>query len=204
MSGGADVGGAPSLAQGAAPAAASGPNDGPLSASAAAFSGRRTASATTPDVPSHARVAASVSPRSARTFTLRTLRELIEDVYASKVKHDKKCAEARQPRETLVQHLSTYLHNRYGLRSLVHEYSQACFDAVRAYEAHDADVCTFGYALRNEVEEGFARVQAQLRHTVRRRRRAWDRSGPRPCRPTGHRTRAPAGPRDTARVLNAM
>ena len=63
-------------------------------------------------------------------------------------------------------HLRTYLHNRYGLSLLVHEYSEACLDGVRANEAADADVATFGCVLRHEVEEGFVGVQHQLKHTV--------------------------------------
>ena len=53
---------------------------------------------------------------------MRQLRDVIDEVYASKAKHDAKCVESRLPRETLSQHLSTYLQNRYGLKLLVHEY----------------------------------------------------------------------------------
>ena len=101
-----------------------------------------------------------------RNLSLRQTRELIDDVYMSKGRHDRKAAEARLPRETLAQHLATYLNNRYGLRLLIAEYSQACYDAIRDYEETDAEVATFGCILRNEVEEGFVVVQRQLRHTV--------------------------------------
>ena len=75
-----------------------------------------------------------------RNLSLRQMRELIEDVYASKAKHDAKTAAARLPRETLAQHLSTFLNARYGLKMLIAEYSQACFDAIREYQ----EVCAAG------------------------------------------------------------
>lgn len=101
-----------------------------------------------------------------RNLSLRQMRDLIDEVYASKAKHDKRAAEARQPRETLAVHLTTFLNNKYGLKMLIAEYAQACFDAIREYEDQDADVATFGCVLRNEVEEGFVEVQRQLKHTV--------------------------------------
>ena len=81
-------------------------------------------------------------PAGARTLTVRQLRDLIDEVYASKAKHDRKCADARQPTETLAQHLATYLQTRYGLSRLVHEYAAAVYDGIRCFEAQDADVRT--------------------------------------------------------------
>lgn len=101
-----------------------------------------------------------------RALSLRQLREMIEEVYASKAKLDDKCAKQRLPRETLAQHLSTYLNNRYGLKQLVHEYSSACLEGVRTFEHLDADVATFAAVLRCEVEEGFVALQSQLKHTI--------------------------------------
>ena len=101
-----------------------------------------------------------------RSLSLRQLRELISEVWASKAKLDARCEGAGLPKETLVQHLSTYLSNRYGLKQLVAEYTNACLEGVTAYAGQDADVATFGCALRGDVEEGFVSVQTQLRHTV--------------------------------------
>jgi hypothetical protein len=72
--------------------------------------------------------AASSGSGSTRTLTLRNLKELLESVHESKLKHDKRAHEARLPRETLAQHLLTFLNNRYGLKALVHEYYHACAD----------------------------------------------------------------------------
>jgi hypothetical protein len=101
-----------------------------------------------------------------RNLSLRQMRELIEEMYASKAKHDAKTDRMKLPRETLAQHLTTFLTARYGLKMLIAENAQACFDGIREYQEVDADVATFGCVLRHEVEEGFVEVQRQLKHTV--------------------------------------
>lgn len=101
-----------------------------------------------------------------RSLSLRQMRELIEEMYASKAKHDAKTDRMKLPRETLAQHLTTFLTARYGLKMLIAENAQACFDGIREYQEVDADVATFGCVLRHEVEEGFVEVQRQLKHTV--------------------------------------
>ena len=101
-----------------------------------------------------------------RVFTLKQLRDLIEDVYASKTRLDQKAYATQMPKETLAQHLTTYLNNRYGLKRLVDEYAYAVQHGILRYENSDADVATFGCALRCEVDEGFIAVQNQLKHTV--------------------------------------
>lgn len=44
-----------------------------------------------------------------RTIALKQLKEVIEQIYASKDKYDAKCAESHLPRETLEQHMYTFL-----------------------------------------------------------------------------------------------
>lgn len=44
-----------------------------------------------------------------RTLTLKQLKDTIQDMYAQKVKFDKKCEESKAPRETMEQYMYTYL-----------------------------------------------------------------------------------------------
>lgn len=44
-----------------------------------------------------------------RTLTLKQLKDTIADMYAQKVKFDKKCQENKVPRETMEQFMYTYL-----------------------------------------------------------------------------------------------
>jgi len=94
------------------------------------------------------------------------MREMIDEVYTSKAKHDQKCADAKLARETMEVHLYTFLNTKYGLKSLIAEYANACLDGIRRYAALDNDVAVFGALLRNEVDEEFRFVQKQLKHTV--------------------------------------
>jgi len=101
-----------------------------------------------------------------RSFTLKQMRDLIDELYISKLRHDAKCAEALLPRETMEQHLYTSFNTKYGLKTLILEYANASLDGIRRYSMEDNDVAVFGCILRNEVDEEFRFVQKQLKQTV--------------------------------------
>ena len=44
-----------------------------------------------------------------RILSLKQLKEVINDIYAQKLKFDKKCSEYKQPKETMEQYVYTYL-----------------------------------------------------------------------------------------------
>jgi Ca2+-binding EF-hand superfamily protein len=99
-------------------------------------------------------------------LTKKQLKELIAAIYASKAKYDVKCRDDRLPRETMEQHMYTFLNQRYGLRPLIVAHVTAIIRALNRFAADDNDVCVFGRILRNEVEEEFRHVQTRLRETV--------------------------------------
>lgn len=102
-----------------------------------------------------------------KSLSLKQLREVIDAIYASKLRFDEKCADAHLPRETLEQHLYTFLNQRYGLKRLIVEHASAVIRAVNRFSAVDNDVCVFGQILRNEVEERFVDTQRSLKNTVK-------------------------------------
>lgn len=53
---------------------------------------------------------------SVRALTLKQLKDMIEEIYASKAKYDQKYTDAKLPRETMEQHMYTYLNQKYGLK----------------------------------------------------------------------------------------
>jgi hypothetical protein len=97
---------------------------------------------------------------------MKQLLELVESIYKSKVKFDEKCAEAHLPRETMEQHMYTFLNQKYGLKNLIIEHATALLRAVNKYSSSSSDVALFGKILRNEIDEEFRFVQAQLKQTV--------------------------------------
>ena len=103
---------------------------------------------------------------TARTLTLNQLREVIDAMYASKVKFDAKCDASKLPRETMEQHMYTFLNQKYGLKRLIIEHASAIIRGVNAYSDSDNDVRVFGCILRNDIDEEFRLVQRQLKNTV--------------------------------------
>uniref|UniRef100_A0A7S4FEB3 EF-hand domain-containing protein n=1 Tax=Eutreptiella gymnastica TaxID=73025 RepID=A0A7S4FEB3_9EUGL len=103
---------------------------------------------------------------SVRSISLHALKDVIEEIYASKSKFDRKCSESQLPRETVEQHLYTYLNQKYGLKPLILEWAQAVIAGVRRYSSEDNDVAVFGKIMHHEIDEEFRFVQRQLKETV--------------------------------------
>ncbi|KAL9655108.1 hypothetical protein ABK040_008889 [Willaertia magna] len=125
---------------------------------------QNTATASSPSVSKTSQVS---SPRgNTKALSLRQLKEIIEEIYISKQKFDEKCAETKLPKETLEQHLYTYLNQKYGLKNLILDWASAIIQGVKRYSREDNDVAVFGKILRNEIDEEFRIVQKQLKDTV--------------------------------------
>jgi len=56
--------------------------------------------------------------------------ELIKDICTSKKKHDELSSDRKIPIESMECYLYTYLNNKYGLKSLVIEWSIAIVNAI--------------------------------------------------------------------------
>src|SRR3989338_10214371 len=101
-----------------------------------------------------------------KSLTLRQLKDLIDEIYTSKQKFDEKCSESKLPRETMEQHLYTYLNQKYGLKNIILDYASSIVQGIKRYSNEDNDVAVFGKILRNEIDEEFRFVQKQLKDTV--------------------------------------
>jgi len=55
------------------------------------------------------RLTGPVGQTQNRALTLKQLKDTINDMYAQKIKFDKKCEENHLPRETMEQYMYTYL-----------------------------------------------------------------------------------------------
>jgi Ca2+-binding EF-hand superfamily protein len=104
--------------------------------------------------------------KSNKTLSLKQTKEIIEEIYGSKAKFDQKCVDNKLPRETMEQHLYTYLNQKYGLKNLILDWASAIIQAIKKFSNEDNDVAVFGKILRNEIDEEFRFVQKQLRETV--------------------------------------
>ncbi|KAK9813192.1 hypothetical protein WJX72_010413 [[Myrmecia] bisecta] len=101
-----------------------------------------------------------------RELTLKQLKDLIGDIFASKAKSDVRQQKAGQPRETMEQHVYAFLTQKFGLKQIITEWLAAILAAVEHYASVDAEVALFGKVLRNEVEEEFREHQSRVRGAV--------------------------------------
>lgn len=90
----------------------------------------------------------------------------MQSVYVSKAQHDRKCQEAKEPGQTLEQHLYVWLGKRYTLKSVVQEWACAIFKAIQKHARRECDVAAFGKMLQNTLAESFPDVQERLKQTV--------------------------------------
>lgn len=96
-----------------------------------------------------------------RSLTLKQTLGFIDELYASKEKFDEKAKESHLPRETMEQHMYTFLNQRYGLKQLIVENASAVIKAVNAFGATENAVAVFGKIIRNEIDEEFRWVRAK-------------------------------------------
>lgn len=103
---------------------------------------------------------------SGKVLSLRQIKDVIEEIYASKVKFDEKCTDGKLPRETMEQHMYNFLNKKYGLKTLVMDWAASIATSVKRYSAEDSDVAVFGQIVRNECDEEFRFVQVQVKKTA--------------------------------------
>ncbi|MFM7859559.1 MAG: hypothetical protein ACKO96_48445, partial [Flammeovirgaceae bacterium] len=85
--------------------------------------------------------ATMIGPVGSKVLTKKQMKEVIDEIYASKTSFDKKCQEAKMPRETMEQHMYTFLNHKYGLKSLIIEWATSIINGIKIYSAEDNDVC---------------------------------------------------------------
>ena len=86
-------------------------------------------------------------------ISLKTLKDFINELYASKTEYDIKCFKYRLPRETLEEHMYTFLNKKYGLKNLIIEWAKNVITGIKYYSKKDSTVLLFGKIMRNEQEE---------------------------------------------------
>ena len=106
------------------------------------------------------------SPVCNRVFTIKMMKEIINDIYNSKVEFDKKSDENKLPRETMEQHMYTYLNQKYGLKSIIIEWASNIINGIKIFSSEDSEICLFGKILRNEIEEDARLIYSRLQQSI--------------------------------------
>ena len=88
-----------------------------------------------------------------QTISLKALKEFINELYLSKENYNLKCEQFKLPKETMEEHMYTYLYKKYGLKNLVIEWARNVIQGIKKYSKIDSTVLLFGKILKNEQEE---------------------------------------------------
>lgn len=101
-----------------------------------------------------------------RVFTIKMMKEVMNEIYNSKAEFDKKSDENKLPHETLEQHMYTYLNQKYGLKSMIIEWASNIINGIKVFSCEDSEICLFGKILRNEIEENARLIYNKLAQSV--------------------------------------
>lgn len=85
-----------------------------------------------------------IGPNGNKILSNKNLLTTINFIYTSKVEYDKKCFDYKIPKETMEQHMYTYLNTKFGIKNLVLENASNIINAVKAYSTEDSEICLFG------------------------------------------------------------
>ncbi len=85
-----------------------------------------------------------VGPNGCRVLTVKMMKDIINEIYTSKAEFDKRCLENKLPRETMEQHMYTFLNQKYGLKTLIIEWATSIVNGIKMYSVEDSDICLFG------------------------------------------------------------
>ena len=99
-------------------------------------------------------------------ISLKTLKDLINEIYISKENYDIKCEQYKIPKETLEEHMYTFLNKKYGLKNLIIEWAKNIIAGIKYYSKKDSIVLLFGKIMRNEQEEKARYIIQKLSESI--------------------------------------
>lgn len=108
----------------------------------------------------------AIGQTKSKSLTLKQIKQVISDMFAQKVKFDRKCMDTKIPRETMEQYMYTYFNQKYGLKSLIVENITNLINSMQLYKNEDHDIVLFSKVLKNECDEEFHVIQVQVKETL--------------------------------------
>lgn len=107
-----------------------------------------------------------ITPPGSKVLTKKMLLDLINEIFQSKTQFDKTTIENKMPKETMEQHMYTYLNYKYGLRNLIIEWAVSIINGIKTFSKEDSQILLFGKILKNEIEEEFRFTFEKLKKTI--------------------------------------
>ena len=90
---------------------------------------------------------------SNKVLSIKMMKDVIRNIYDSKIVFDKTCEQNKLPKQTLEQFMYTYLTQKYGLQNIVMEWATNLINGIKNFSSEDNEICLFGKILKNELEE---------------------------------------------------
>ena len=101
-----------------------------------------------------------------RVFTLKMMKEIISNMYTTKIAFDKKCVINKQPKQTMEEYMYIYLNQKYGLKNMVIEWATNIINGIRTFSSEDTEISLFGKILQNELEESCHLLITNLKENI--------------------------------------
>mmetsp|Transcript_22015 Transcript_22015/g.43766 ORF Transcript_22015/g.43766 Transcript_22015/m.43766 type:complete len:848 (+) Transcript_22015:20-2563(+) len=101
---------------------------------------------------------------SMRLLSLKQLKDVIQEIYTSYESRQKETPDGCK--ETMLDHVYTYLNHKYGLKSLIVEFSNSIMASIKSHSA-DHRVAVFGCILRNEIDIEFRLLEGETHSVLR-------------------------------------
>ena len=108
----------------------------------------------------------SLMSQNRKPLSIKIAKDIINELYNSKVNYDKICLENKLPNETLEQYMYIFLNNKYGLKNLVLDWASSIINAIKLYSNEDCEINLFGKILRNEQEENSRLILIRLKENI--------------------------------------
>ena len=103
---------------------------------------------------------------SARPWTLKQLREVVEEIVAAKVANDARQARNKKPRETMREHVYTFLNHKFGVKAVIAEWAESIAAATERFSGVDCEMAVFDRITRNVLDEEYFQEQRMVADTV--------------------------------------
>ena len=98
-----------------------------------------------------------------RIFTVKMMKDIINNIYNSKNNFNIKCNENKQPKETMEEYMYTYFNYKYGLKNMVIEWATNIINGIKNYSEIDSEICLFGKIMRNDLDESCQYIMPKIK-----------------------------------------
>ena len=101
-----------------------------------------------------------------KLISIKNMKEIINEIYNSKLEFDKKCIENKIPNVTMEEHMFNFFNKKYGLKNLVNDWITSIEIGINNYSNEDNDINLFGKILRNEIDESEILIVNKLKNSI--------------------------------------